>query len=488
MFKTIRARLIFSHFLVIVVAMGAAGVFLLSFLEGYFLELTEANLAAQAVITIQTLQPDAAVPSTPTEELPVITNQMTNALPQQNFYVQTDNLAPAESGLVALSDTTVQLGAQLNTRIRWIDPSGEVLLDSAQADGEWMPADWLFAQSAPVESYAVRVERGVMDIAMPVWVDGVWAGTAMLSQPLTELQAVIVTLQGGWLLVLGVVGAMAGGLGLVLAQIITRPLRQLTAAVGAVADGDFSSQVVAHSDDELGRLGRTFNEMTRRLQAARHVQTQFVADVSHELRTPLTALKGVIETLRDGAVDDLEVRDDFLETLEAETNRLIRLVNDLLTLTRADSEALSLKRQSFDLVALVESCVRPLRAGGRDITVRAEVHPLMVEADADRVRQVVMNLSDNALKYSTGCVDIVLGRLSDGAAEVQIHDRGIGIPAAELPHIGRRFYRADRARSRAQGGSGLGVAIAQALVEAHGGALWIESREGVGTSAYFRLR
>lgn len=488
MFKTIRTRLIFSHFLVILIAMGASGVLLLSFLENYFLKLTEDNLAAQAAITIQTLIPDAAVPPEQEQNLATITNQMTNTIPQQNFYVQTDTLTPSALGLVALSDTTLQLGAQLNTRIRVVSPDGDLLLDSSALTDGLSSDELTFSQTAHTGEYVVRVANGqTMDLAMPVWVDGIQTATVLLSQPLTELNTVLATLRGGWLLTLGVVGVLAGGLGLLLAQVITTPLRQLTAAVNRVAEGDYSLQVSARSDDELGRLGRTFNEMTRRLQAARQMQTHFVADVSHELRTPLTALKGVIETLRDGAVDDLEVRDSFLATLETETHRLIRLVNDLLTLTRADSEALGLKRQAFDLAALVESCVWQFRGTGREMIVRPDSRPLMVEADADRVRQVVVNLLDNALKYSKTCVEITLGRDESGGAAVRIHDHGMGIPAADLPHIGRRFYRTDRARSRSQGGSGLGIAIAQALVEAHGGGLWIESKEGIGTTACFRL-
>lgn len=488
MFKTIRTRLIFSHFLVILIAMGASGVLLLSFLEQYFLRLTEDNLAAQAAITIQTLIPDAAVPAEQTQNVDALTNQMNNTLPQQNLYVQSENISPVANGLIARSDATLQLGAQLTTRIRILDTDGGLLVDSQNlADGLFLD-ELDFTRTAAGQDYVVRISPyQTMDLAMPVWVDGEQAGMVLLSQPLTELHTVLTALRGGWLLTLGVVSILAGGLGLFLAQIITNPLRQLTAAVSAVAEGHYSQQVTARSDDELGLLGRTFNDMTRRLQAARQVQTQFVANVSHELRTPLTAIKGMVETLRDGAVDDLEVRDGFLETLEQETNRLIRLVNDLLTLTRADSEALGLKRHAFDLVLLVDSCIRPFRATGREITMRSEAHPMMVEADSDRVRQVVVNLLDNALKYSKDCVEVILESDSIGGLRVKIHDRGIGIPAADLPNIGRRFYRTDRARSRSQGGSGLGIAIAQTLVEAHGGKLWIESQEGIGTSAYFQL-
>jgi signal transduction histidine kinase len=270
-------------------------------------------------------------------------------------------------------------------------------------------------------------------------------------------------------------------------------VRRLTAAAGAVARGDLDQQVPARSRDELGRLSRAFNDMTARLRAARQMQTDFVANVSHELRTPLTAIKGTVETLRDGAVDDRQVRDRFLKTVEDETDRLIRLVNDLLTLSRADSEALNLRRQPLDLVHLVRATTDKLasQAEARDIVLRVEAAPGAppVLADPDRIEQVLVNLLDNATKYSPtgGTVTVRVQGTPDRQVRVDVQDQGIGIPEEELPRIGERFYRADRARSRSEGGSGLGLAIAQALIQAHGGRLSLESEEGHGTLASFTL-
>jgi signal transduction histidine kinase len=223
------------------------------------------------------------------------------------------------------------------------------------------------------------------------------------------------------------------------------------------------------------------------------MQINFVADVSHELRTPLTSIKGMVETLRDGAIDDPEVRDRFLETAENETDRLIRLVNDLLLLSRVDSEALNLQRQSRDLVQLVQAPAERMmpQAEARELVLRVEADSStpLVWVDADRIQQVLVILLDNAIKYSRsgGTVAIKVAAGPDHSTQVQVCDEGIGIPAEDLPRIGQRFYRADKARSRAAGGSGLGLAIAQALVQAHGGRLWLESREGEGTVVSFTL-
>jgi signal transduction histidine kinase len=201
----------------------------------------------------------------------------------------------------------------------------------------------------------------------------------------------------------------------------------------------------------------------------------------------------MLETLRDGAVDDPDVRDRFLETAESETDRLIRLVNDLLLLSRTDSEALSLRRESRDLADLVRVVLDHLapQAEAQGLVLKQEVRadtPL-VWIDPDRIEQVLVNLLDNAIKYSRtgGAVTVKASAERDHTALVQVCDEGIGIPTQDLPYIGRRFYRADKARSRAEGGSGLGLAIAQALVQAHGGRLWLESQEGQGTVVSFTL-
>nr|MBP7688456.1 HAMP domain-containing protein [Thermoflexales bacterium] len=284
---------------------------------------------------------------------------------------------------------------------------------------------------------------------------------------------------------------LAAFVGWCLSRAITRPVQQLTSAAEAIAAGQFDQAVNVASHDELGRLGNTFNDMTTRLNAARQMQIDFVANVSHELRTPLTSIKGTVETLRDGAVDDLSVRDRFLETIETETDRLTRLVNDLLLLSRTDSAALNLRRQPLDMGRLGRALIDRLaaQAATRDLAFKIDLDPAtpLAWADADRIEQVLINLLDNALKYARPQTTITLeiAPTPDRLVLARVRDQGAGIPADQLAHIGQRFYRADKARSR--GGHGLGLAIAQSLIHAHGGRLWLESEEGVGTTASFTL-
>jgi signal transduction histidine kinase len=503
MSSSIRTRLTFSYLAIIVVAMGLSGFLLLALLERYFLQAMEDSLVAQARITAQALIP-GAMAGGPSIEANAAAY---NAVQQQrlsNLSLQAQNVAPPTSevplgdvDLRYLADASLQLSSQLDTRIRILDTLGVVLVDSQQqGQGADLAADPVVAQ-ALAGHYAARTEHSsqepAMHLALPVLIGGKLVGAVYLNQPLSDVNAVMRDLRWRWLLATLVALLFSGLVGLLLSGAISRPLGRLTAAAGAVARGQLDLRVPVRSRDELGRLSQAFNEMTGRLQAAHQHQVDFVANVSHELRTPLTAVKGLVETLRDGAVDDPQVRDRFLETVESETDRLIRLVNDLLTLSRADSEVLKLECEPADLGSLAQSVARRLapRAEDRGVAlyVTATADAPLALADPDRIEQVLVNLLDNAIKYSppNGTVTIAVEERADGMVQVRVSDEGIGIPTEDLPRIGERFYRADKARSRAEGGSGLGLAIAQALVEAHGGRLWLESKEGKGTVVTFTL-
>jgi signal transduction histidine kinase len=501
--------------------MGLAGLLLLTSLERYFLEATEESLIAQARITAQALIPGATAAGPPVEEQTALYNTLQQRQ-SRNLQLQTDNLnVPVDDvplsdlDLGYLSETSLQLGAQLETRIQVLDATGVVLVDSDNASQGQNLTDDPGAQAIIAQALTGEYGSRTLDtrwetalaVAVPVLVENDEGGEALvgvvyLTQPLRDVNLVLGDLRERWLWSTGIALVLSGAAGLLLSRAITRPLRRLTAAAGAVAAGDFDQTVPVRTRDELGRLSRAFNDMTTRLRAARQTQTTFVANVSHELRTPLTAVKGMVETLRDGAVEDVTVRDRFLATVETETDRLIRLVNDLLVLTRADAEGLNLRREPLDLAELARVTVERLapQAGARDVALevrRAKDAPL-AWADGDRIAQVLVNLLDNAIKYSHPG-DRVIVRVTpspeENAVAVHVIDRGIGIPAEDLDRIGQRFYRADKARVRdrtrgpgpAQSGSGLGLSIAVALVEAHGGALHIESEEGAGTTVRFTL-
>jgi signal transduction histidine kinase len=500
--RSIRVRLLLSHLFVIILAMGLSGVLLLSFLERYFVEATEESLIAQAQITAQTLIP-GAITTGPAVEVAQSRSNVLNQRQTENLALQTEDLqlpstvSPGELDLSYLADSAPQLGTQLETRIRVLDTDGMILVDSAStAESPDLSHDSL-VKTALTGEYASRITDESVIVAMPTLVEDELVGVVYLSQSLDDVRAVLGDLRIRWVISTAIALFLSGLIGLVLSGAITRPLRRLTRAAGAVASGHFDTQVPVRSRDELGRLSDTFNDMTARLRAARQMQIDFVANVSHELRTPLTSIKGTVETLRDGAVDDIAVRDRFLKTVENETNRLIRLVNDLLILSRADSEALNLHREAVNVPELIREVVARLtpRADVRDVALTTQLPTPLPSAwiDRDRTAQVLVNVLDNAIKYSHPGAEVsVSASMKGDMVEVRVEDTGIGIPAEDLPRIGERFYRADKARVRTRtgartGGSGLGLAISKTLVEAQGGRLHLSSVVGEGTTVLFTL-
>jgi two-component system, OmpR family, phosphate regulon sensor histidine kinase PhoR len=223
------------------------------------------------------------------------------------------------------------------------------------------------------------------------------------------------------------------------------------------------------------------------LRRLEQVRTEFIANVSHELRTPLTAIQGYLETLLGGALEEREHARRFVEIAFRHTERLGRLLNDLTDLSNIELGKVSLRLTPTPLGPLVDSVLELVAAKARDgeVTLHAEVSEgLGVRADHDRLLQILINLVDNAVKYTPagGAVTVQARRTGDGRVALSVSDTGIGIPRADLPRITERFYRVDKARSRELGGTGLGLAIVKHLVLAHGGDLTIESDEGRGTT------
>jgi two-component system, OmpR family, phosphate regulon sensor histidine kinase PhoR len=222
------------------------------------------------------------------------------------------------------------------------------------------------------------------------------------------------------------------------------------------------------------------------------VRQEFVANVSHELRTPLSLIKSATETLLDGAKDDAAALTRFLQIIDKHANRLALLIDDLLLLSTLDSGGLRLNRQPLPFRSTVQDSIDDLqmRALARDVRLENLVPASFVAfADNDRMRQVISNLLDNAIKYGrAGGSASVDGRvLADGRIEIVVTDDGPGIPKESQDRIFERFYRADKARSREQGGTGLGLAIVKHVIQAHGGEVRIESEPGAGSKFIVNL-
>jgi signal transduction histidine kinase len=263
-------------------------------------------------------------------------------------------------------------------------------------------------------------------------------------------------------------------------------------AARAMAKGDYDIRVSATSRDEVGELARTFNKMAAELAETDRVRRDLVANVSHELRTPIAALQAVLENLVDG-VEDPDPQ--TFRTMLAQVERLGRLVTQLLDLSRLESGAVPLDRSEFDVKPVLEHAVREqqLHAPGVDVDVVIETPGLTADGDPERVHQVVANLLENAVRYTPtgGRVEVRARRAVNGAmpahgarqpaaVTIEVCDEGPGITEAEENRVFERFYRADTARASSDGGAGLGLAIAQWIVDLHGGDIHPERREPHG--------
>ena len=269
---------------------------------------------------------------------------------------------------------------------------------------------------------------------------------------------------------------------------LTAPLHELETAARRMALGDYQYRIVKHSDDEIGRLTDTINYMASELSEGEKAKNEFLTSVSHELRTPLTAIQGWSETLRQSGASDEETLLKGMEVIENESERLSGLVEQLLDFSRMQSRDFTLKKQKIDLLAELEEVVFLMRDRARREGIDLEYvespgAPPMV-ADPARLRQVFVNLIDNAIKYSDagGRIRVEAARIGR-QIQIVVSDTGRGISPKDLPRVKERFFRVDHSTP----GSGVGLAVADEIVTAHGGRMKIESTLGVGTTVTVTL-
>lgn len=463
---SIRTRLFLNSLVILLLGMGLAALLAWRAVENLYLETQRENLLAQAQLSAAALQG---------QPLPL------NPQP----YSQTSNTLPGlHTRLLSDQGMVLQL------------PLSQVFAPPAENSAPVSPTELLkrpeiasALQSQAATALRSVENRRVLYAAAPVLDEmGTVTGLVYLATPLPAAGLpfnVLGELAAATLLAV-FLALLAGTF---LARRISAPVEAISRAAAAL---NLTEPVPTTSGiHELDRLGQAFNVMTTSLRQSDEAKNAFIADVTHELRTPLTVLKGSLETLEDGALDDLEGRGPLLTSLQRETERLIRLVNDLLILTRADAGNLRLNLQPLDLAELARSRAAQFAvlAARRGITVTVSgAESARVLADADRLAQVLDNLLENATRYSPEGATIAVEIAASGAkGQCAVRDTGPGIPEKHLPFIFERFYRADSSRNRQTGGAGLGLAIVKALILAQGGQVHAESRAGQGTTLQFEL-
>jgi len=321
--------------------------------------------------------------------------------------------------------------------------------------------------------------------------EGALAGAVVYLVGVQEIYENLHSIQAKILLWLFVVAALVLIISMYMMRTFTRPIGELSEGIRKMTGGDLSARVNVHGKNEFAELARAFNSMSEKIEALDKTRSQFVSNASHELKTPLSTMKILIETLMYQDPLDPIMTKDFLNDVNKEIDRLNRIVSDLLTLVNIDSGGMKLNLEVLSLNTLLEEQVKRLlplaRENGIEINLSMK-DELNVNGDAVKLQQVIYNVIDNAIKYTPrgGEVETELVR-SGRKAIIRIKDTGIGIPAADLPHIFDRFYRVDKARSRATGGTGLGLSIVKQTVIQHGGNISAQSTEGKGTAFIIEL-
>ena len=262
---------------------------------------------------------------------------------------------------------------------------------------------------------------------------------------------------------------------------IVKPVRDMMQVSQRIAKGHYQERVQVPGDpdqaDELSQLAISFNRMAEQLAQNEALRQRLIGDVTHELRTPLSTIKGSMEGLMDGVLPETA---ETYQKIYHEADRLARLVEDLQQLSRVEAEAYTLERKPTPVGNLVHRVTGRLGQQFEDKGVGLEVDMPSelpdVHVDADRIEQVLMNVVGNGLQYTPGGGEVTIKANREGQfVNIAVRDNGIGIPLEHQPHVFTRFYRVDKSRSRASGGSGIGLTIARYLVEAHGGEIWVES-------------
>ena len=380
---------------------------------------------------------------------------------------------------------------------RILDPNGNLVSSpfGRQEDALPLSAEGLQAVQNQQDWYETATVSGeeMLIYSRPVIVNGEVVYIVQAARPLTERNRTLQFLATTLVIASAIVTLIAFGIGWILSGITLRPIHRITQTAQTIGDErDFTRRVdYTGPPDEVGQLASTFNSMLSRLQDAfqklehsLQMQRDFVADVSHELRTPLTTLRGNLGLLRRDPPMPPEEQADILTDMVDESDRLIRLVNDLLQLARADAGR-SLAKEPVDVSSLLEETIRQARQLDSQRGISLVAAPsLTVRGDRDAVKQVLLTVLDNSLKHSSGDVDVT-ARQNGVWVEIRVQDFGEGISPEKLGHVFDRFYRGDG--SSTIPGFGLGLSIAKTLVDGMGGEIVMESELGRGSTMIVRF-
>lgn len=390
----------------------------------------------------------------------------------------------------SLSDSLPHFAMLSSVSIEVVDANGRILADTSDNKSGGPMAEYMsrLIRQGGLVTELVRERTEVPIVAHGRVVGMVYVTPLVAAGQLGEdkrfRQSINSSLIFGGLLA----ALVALALSFLISTRLTKPLTEMTKAAKKMEAGDLSQRIVVQGKDEIGQLGEAFNHMSLALQRQEKLRKNLTADVAHELRTPLATIRSHIEAFQDGVIEPDEKN---LESIHEETLRLGRLVDDLGKLAQAESGKLTLNKRRADLTSLTRKAALGLQplfdSQGVTLDIRTNGR-IAGDYDEDKIKQVLVNLLVNAVKFTPagGRVTVKVGADRD-AVVISVSDTGIGIDSESLPYIFERFYRAEKSRNRATGGSGIGLTIAKKLVELHGGTIDVTSRPAKGATFTIKL-
>lgn len=346
---------------------------------------------------------------------------------------------------------------------------------------------------APVykKGHVERLDRDVISVVVPLLDGKRLEGIIYLYYPLENLTEMTFRYSVYWIAGAFLFLLVALTIGNKWLKRTVKPITDMKNAARELSSGNLAVRVADYHDDEIGQLAKTFNEMAESVQKEDERRKEFLANVSHELRTPLSYIKGYMEAIQTGVVKK-EDKSKYENIIFREAKRMERLVDDLLDLAKFESREFSLKLAPIPLAQTIEESINKVRHEMDEKGIQLECslnYELIAEADEERLIQMLINLLDNAINYTTtgGKIIVALTLENNSFGAITITDTGQGIPESDLANVTERFYRVDKARTRKQGGTGLGLAIVDRLAKLHGGTMTIASEVGKGTAVTIRL-
>jgi signal transduction histidine kinase len=473
--RTIRRRMISGSLLILALPLVIFAVAASSVLWRFYLQQLESDIAAQAQLMADTVAPSLAGAAATTS--PCVVGAFSPEAITSHWRrrsVSRVTIADAR-GIVLASSAGEGVGAPIDESRR---PGMRAALAGRRNATVWRSPNFAYEDT--------------MYVNVPAWYAGRVTGVVRVAHTLTTIQARVARLRQSLLASVLLYMLVIVVLTVAFSTSIVRPVERLQRDAKRIASGDLAHRVDVQGPEEISLLAGTLNHMTSRLEVLEGLRRRHVSDVSHELRTPLTAIRSMAETILQYGESDPGLRERYLPRILAQTDRLARMVTQLLDLAQIESgnyvptlTPLALA-DVLDEVALTNAA----RAAGLGVALDVTVSDrgLSVRGDRDRLVQVFMNLVDNALRYTPRGGAVTLSAVSTrGHVEVTVADTGAGVPAEHLPHLFDRFYRVETARSPLAGGTGLGLAIVRQIVEAHGGHIKVSSALAKGTRFLIEL-